>query len=46
VPAAPVPGQTDEKFLLLFSKRSAFFFERKKQKTFIRLVGRYFQLAR
>jgi len=27
-----------EKFLLLFSKRSAFFFEKKKQKTFIHLV--------
>jgi len=26
----------DKKFLLLFSKRSAFFFEKKKQKTFIR----------
>jgi len=24
----------DRKFLLLFSKRSAFFFEKKKQKTF------------
>jgi hypothetical protein len=29
----------DKKFLLLFSKRSAFFFEKKKQKTFIRFVA-------
>jgi hypothetical protein len=29
----------DEKFLFLFSKRSAFFFEKKKQKTFVHWRG-------
>jgi hypothetical protein len=32
---AMCPIETDKKFLLLFSKRSAFFFEKKQQKTFI-----------
>jgi len=36
----------DKKFLLLFSKRSAFFFEKKKQKTFIHWDFLYWHCVR